>query len=149
MISFERIAVSRAADKTAAQVTGKGEHWEPRKPLVKPCDAWRDTPLPLARLPEGTPSLAGLRAGRLTVVGYGGPGSGGARWVVRCTCGAYEHQKAKALTGDYAPRAMCPHCAYLERLKSGQGHPLTPDEVLEVRRARAERKAAKAAERAA
>ncbi len=122
MTDLDRIIASRAVDKTAARVTGKGEHWEPRKRLIQPCDAWRDTPLPTFPVPPDAPRLVGLKAGRLTVVGYGGKGAGKARWVVRCACGAYGHQSAKSLRAPDAARRACPHCDYLNELKARRTH---------------------------
>ncbi len=122
---IDRIVTSRPLNKTAALVTGKGVHWEPAKEVIKPWDAWTDLPLPTRPITAAQlcqlPALTGRRIGRLTVVGYAGPGASGARWVVRCDCGMYGHQRTKSLTAGHAKtRGMCPRCDYLEELKAGR-----------------------------
>ncbi len=127
---IERIATAAPANANAAVVTGKGVHWEPRKKLIQPWDAWQDMPLPVLAMPPGKENTIppGFKVGRLTVIGYGAPGprgKGGARYVVRCTCGMYGHQKAKALRNEaFSPRAMCPKCNYLEAVKAGVHAPV-------------------------
>jgi hypothetical protein len=125
-MDVDRVVASRPANKTAAVVTGKGVHWEPAKKLIRPWDAWQDTPLPVFQLPPKDARIpAGLKVGRLTVIGYGGAGANGGCWVVRCTCGMYGHKKARALRSEFhAPRAMCPRCDYLEQLKAGHIPPV-------------------------
>ncbi len=116
----DRIATSRPINKTAALVTGKGVHWEPRKELIKPWDAWRDTPLPIAPMPKLSPFQVGFKVCRLTVIGYGGKTNKSGRWVVRCTCGMYGHQRAKFLMSWNAKsRAMCPRCDHLSQMQQG------------------------------
>jgi hypothetical protein len=125
---FDRIVASGSANKTAAVVTGKGVHWEPAKQLLKPTDAWQETPLPTFPLPTGMVGLipVGLKVGRLTVIGYGGAGRDRARWVVRCACGMYGHQRTRSLRAEHhRARAMCLRCNYLEEVKAGR-HPVVP-----------------------
>lgn len=72
-------------------------------------------PIPWATL-NGKPELAelpGKRRGRMVIIGYAdyqGSKKQGARWVVRCDCGNYEH-RAKVLRwlGTDAPD-MCREC---------------------------------------
>jgi hypothetical protein len=124
--SLDRIPASVPVNRQAAVVIGKGVHWEPAKTLIQPWDAWQETPLPIFPLTSsGAVNLAGLRVGRLTVLGFGGSGGKGishrGRWVVRCTCGMYGHHKAKFLRSENAKiSAMCPKCHYLVKLKAGR-----------------------------
>ena len=69
--------------------------------------------------------LAGLKVGKLTVIGCADlPGRSKKRpaaWVVRCVCGYYETRIAKTLRDpEYAPRAACSECMYLDDLKTGR-----------------------------
>jgi hypothetical protein len=64
------------------------------------------------------PNVMGTRFGRFTVMGYGGKSASKGRYVVRCTCGAYEHRHMKTLRSDPS-RLMCSHCDYLEQMKLG------------------------------
>jgi hypothetical protein len=118
-------------NRLTAIVVSKGERWKPRKQIYYSWFAWRDVPIPVFPYPvhtgAGGPGMEiGFRAGRLVVVGYGGPspGKAGAKWVVRCDCGAYGHQKARWLRSEAAKtRAACPMCDYLNELKSGHYAP--------------------------
>ena len=124
MTDPDRIVSSVPANATAARVVGRGVHWSPGKSVVGAHEAWQDMPLPMLSPPRDAPALVGLRVGRLTVLGYGGAGSDGARWVVRCACGTYGHRRAKSLRAPgAAERAMCPQCDYLEEIKRGNFSP--------------------------
>lgn len=57
----------------------------------------------------GFMNLTGKRKGMLQVIGYAGPGKTGARWVVRCDCGAIEVRKTKVLQQDH-PNDRCAAC---------------------------------------
>lgn len=96
--NFDAIATSAPLDKTASVVRdGTGEHWDPS---VKDGRLHWVAPPPCGVRPAHAPDLVGCRVGRLTVVGYYDKGSkngGGSRWVVRCTCGAYETRRSKAI----------------------------------------------------
>jgi hypothetical protein len=124
--ALDRILTSTPNTKTAALVTGKGIHWEPRHTFTVG-EVWQDTPPPTFPLPSGANSNngtsampIGFRVCRLTVVGYGSQGANGARWVVRCACGFYGHRRAKFLRSEDAKtRGMCSRCDYLEELKRG------------------------------
>lgn len=120
---MDRIVTSRPANKTAALVTGKGVHWEPAKQVIKATAAWSDLPLPTIGTPKEGPQLTGRKVGRLVVIGYAGSRSSGARWVVRCACGMFGHQRSKFLLSENAKvRGMCPKCDYLEEIKAGRFH---------------------------
>lgn len=112
-------------NRLTAIVVSRGERWKPRKQLYQSWFAWRDVPIPVLPYPVGSAGGQGMeigfRAGRLVVVGYGGSSSDGAKWVVRCDCGAYGHQKARWLRSEAAKeRAACPACDHLIELKSGR-----------------------------
>ena len=113
--SIETVVASQPVNGTAARVMGRGVHWEPPAKVIEPWHVWSDTPLPTFPVPPSAPDLTGFKVCRLTVVGYGGPGSGGAKWVVRCACGAYGHNKAKFLYSEAArTQGMCKKCNYFE-----------------------------------
>lgn len=114
---LNRVMASAAATSSAARVTGKGEHWQPRKAMSP--SAWQDTPVPILPLPAMVPDgMIGQRFGRLRVLGYGGKGSDCARWAVRCDCGGYGYQRAKMLrNAHHVP--MCPTCNYADQVKRG------------------------------
>ena len=65
----------------------------------KPPDGWQNAPIDTAPLPVGANDTFpdGEKFGRLTVVGYGCSGSRGAKWVVRCDCGAYGLMSSRAI----------------------------------------------------
>lgn len=115
---MDRIASATPINEVAARVVlARGEHWEPRKKLKE----WSDLPLPTQPVPVSAPNLIGQRVNRLTVIGYGKPGTGGARWVVRCVCGSYGYQRTRYLRAESAQgNAMCPRCNYVEYLKAGR-----------------------------
>lgn len=54
--------------------------------------------------------VPGLVAGRLTIMGYFGPGRKGALWVVKCVCGIYEVRYSRSLLGG-SEKASCRTCA--------------------------------------
>jgi hypothetical protein len=125
----DRIVTSKPLNKTAALVTGKGVHWEPRKKIVNEWDVSSDVPLPTRDFPKTSDpvsNLTGLRVGRLEVKGLSAnhtQSKTGAAWVVRCTCGQYEIRRTKFLkTGD-PERAMCIRCNYIAELKKGKVSP--------------------------
>lgn len=104
----------------ARRVLGGGAHWKPKtgvdKTFVREEVGTLPTrPVPLATKPH---DLTGKTFGQLTVKGLGlkKKGNASAAWVVRCSCGAWEHRKSKALTnpGDPALLACRDCCAMIE-----------------------------------
>jgi hypothetical protein len=126
MSTLARIITSAPIDRKAAMVTARGVHWEPAKNVLAPGQARSDTPLPTRPWPaeaRGQDNLTGRMVGRLTVIGLSADKSkssnGGACWVVRCTCGSYEHRRTRSLRQTDPKRMMCSHCDHLEELKAG------------------------------
>jgi hypothetical protein len=121
---YDRIATATPINREAALARdGRGVHWEPQRRFN--LDAVHsDVPLPTLPCPvqPNIPKdMIGKRFGRFVVIGYGGAGASGARWVVRCACGAYEHRRMRALTNPGKPSSlMCNRCDYLEELKAGR-----------------------------
>jgi len=72
----------------------------------------------------------GLRRGRLVVLGYAAEQGGkkkGARWVVRCDCGNYEHRNMIfRWAGTQAPD-MCIECRTRSYKKNGNKSPWSPE----------------------
>jgi hypothetical protein len=109
MSSIDRLIGSVPANKTAARVVGRGEHWEPNmSPTVV---QYRDGPPKTVPPPSCNHDLTGTVVGRLTVRGYLAHG----RWLVRCVCGIYEPRTTRAIKKSLS--TMCSSCNDLERLK--------------------------------
>ncbi|MGR9274699.1 hypothetical protein ACU8KI_08815 [Rhizobium leguminosarum] len=132
-VDMDAVAPLYPSDKVAGRVAGRGAHfeWSPPETSIHSRD-----PIPYRQPTEAEtilPSfvdLAGLKSGRLTVMGIAVESiSPGQRWVVRCVCGSYEVRRARYLkacaagqkTGDN--EAMCLACAYTRRLQNGRFNP--------------------------
>lgn len=131
-VDMDSVAPLLPANRTAAQVAGKGEHFAHAAP------EWHvhsSNPLPV-RLPTKLETqdpnfvdLRGAKLGRLTVVGIfeGAKTHNGRSWVVRCACGSYEIRKTKFIkkcvsgndTADDPPR--CDWCGKTRKLQLGIG----------------------------
>jgi hypothetical protein len=126
MSTLARILTSAPIDRKAAMVTARGVHWEPVKNYLSPNEAHSDTPLPTRPWPatsNGQDNLAGRIVGRLTVVGLSADkpsNSMGAAWVVRCTCGAYEHRRTSSLRKSDPKKMMCRRCNYTTEMLAGR-----------------------------
>lgn len=122
---WDKIVSSAPVNKDAAVARdGSGEHFEPDMRLARL--RW-DAPPPTKPVPDcpSAKGFVGIKFGRLTVVGlYAGEVSKkeGARWVVRCACGAYETRRAKAIRNPINAHDRCSHCEYLERLRRREVH---------------------------
>lgn len=120
---FDAILASVPSDATAAKVTGRGEHWDPKK-AVRDTHIHSEVPLPFTDIPNdpGTVGLrAGLTFGRLTVLGKHiakRAWDGKARYVVRCVCGSYEVRSARAIR-NADPKASCEACSYQRTIREG------------------------------
>lgn len=107
-------------DRVSQRVVKKAkpeEIWQPLPCLpaehVQPGQVLRTVPIP-----KGTPKamldIIGTRRGRLRLIGYAadqGGGSHGARWVVRCDCGNYEHRVRILRWAGTKADDMCRECA--------------------------------------
>lgn len=121
-------------NRQAAASIGRGREEFPER-----VEAWHEhqrVPFPTKALPETiAEDLTGRIVGRLTVIGlldqrahYGRP-SKGARWVVRCVCGAYELRRSAVLIDPaYAPKARCAECERTRKIQ--EGHASAPPVVL-------------------
>jgi hypothetical protein len=122
---LERIATSIPLNKTAGLVTSKGVHWTPdRKPANALIRASADL-LPVNNSPKISATaifreLVGNTFGRWKVIGYAATQAPNkkSRWVVKCSCGRYEHRHAKTIrrapqTGDKC--GECQHLDYVRR----------------------------------
>lgn len=125
--SLDGVFTSFPANKTAARVVARGIHYTPPE-RRRPADAVYSDELPLiVNLPRDEPNYAGLRIGRLTVIGYIGDHldkdgqSKHSRWLVRCLCGVYEHRRGRGIRRLMASSdqwtAACWECQNLERLR--------------------------------
>lgn len=78
--------------------------------------AHSDLPLPIRPRIYDVLNLTGRRAGRLTVIGIavprrdGDPNNHGARYVVQCACGKYEHRTAKMILNPKPAHDRCQAC---------------------------------------
>jgi hypothetical protein len=130
-VDLNSVAPLTPANKTAALVSSKGEHFafNPARTRIH-----SSTPLPLREVFEkeranpGFADLTGKRIGRLTVQGIAAIVSGGgANWSVRCVCGTYETRKAKFIKACLAgnnpgkEEPMCDWCGKTRKLQLGIG----------------------------
>lgn len=122
--NFEHILSLAPLDAKAAMVVSqKGAHWTPD--LKSETKVRSDCPLATKAFPGlQKDDRTGQRHGRMVVIGYAaeqcGARGAGARWVVRCVCGTYEHRRRAGMRCDTPERpSMCSHCDYLRELKAG------------------------------
>lgn len=131
-VDMDAVAPLSPANKTAALVSGKGEHfdWKPRD-----VDVHTDTPIQLRQATKkeyNDPNyvdLKGASVGRLKVMGIAAFSSQEKkRWVVRCVCGSYEVRRSKYVKHslkhgvDEAGREpMCMWCRKTQLLQNGIG----------------------------
>jgi len=88
---------------------------------VRSCNLLPTKPWPATA--RGQDNLAGRIVGNLTVIGLAaGLSSGprGARWVVLCVCGAYEHRTTHNLRKGDPTRAMCFQCDSMNEMVKGR-----------------------------
>ena len=119
------LALTRApVDRQTARAMSGGEHWEADTSAVK--RRWDVCPALKSPAP-GQPDHTGKRHGRFRVMGVlDAPQrgrKGGAAWVVRCDCGAFETRRNKCLAtpppedGDHLSAIMCSACVSAAKLK--------------------------------
>ncbi len=139
---WDRIVTSAPMDKQAAIVRdSKGEHFTPQLGRLAETKVRTIAPPPIRPNPKNAEDLTGARIGRLTVIGRS---ASGPAWVVRCSCGWYEHRKARVLKSsdpDHVTNHMCDECRYVEEIKTGKPPP--PKERMAIAEARRALKAAK------
>lgn len=115
-------------DRVAARVVRKAGHgctWDP-EPKPSPCRTESGEILRTAALPVSAPKdllrLIGARRGRMQIMGYALEQSAnkphGARWVVRCDCGRYEHRTRIMRWLQGVTEDMCRLCLHRNDLKS-------------------------------
>lgn len=127
-IDFDVIAPLMPFDKTASQVSARGESFEYTLPETV---LHSETPIETRQATHREKydplfvDLTGVKGGRLTVIGIAASSMPDKRqWVVRCQCGDYEVRRAKIikgwLTDDFNGHAMCHECGYTQKLLRGQ-----------------------------
>lgn len=127
--NWDAVVASAPLNADAAKaLNAVGESFVPRREVVNETAFRSDVPPQMRRLPPDAPNLAGMKVGKLTVIGLAAFGKGGknrrAAWVVRCACGWYETRSAKVLRDPaYAARAMCGECDYVRQIASGEKPP--------------------------
>lgn len=124
-VDLDAVITSVPLDKTAARVMGGGVHYEMKlKPAPTYIRASVD-PLPTAapdlvvKLPVYR-ELVGNTFGRWRVIGYAanqGTSNSKATWVVKCSCGRYEHRKAKSIRAAPTSGDCCAECRNLQYIK--------------------------------
>jgi len=119
--AFDRIMTSTPVNRSAAlAVSGKGEHFEPK---VKIACEHHDIPPKTVPVPTNiAEDLTGRKWGRMTVVGYlrsSTNNTGGAVWLARCACGAYETRRTKPIK-NASPRDRCTKCNALRSIRRRQ-----------------------------
>ena len=134
-VDWNALAASAPQNATAGKVVSqRGTHYEPD--LKEAPHVFHSDIRPALKPPPNNPTaratydeIAGKRVGRLLVLGFAdvptrvvGGSKQKARWVVRCSCGRYEHRLAaalrRALHGQSSGQGlMCRVCAKQEDLK--------------------------------
>lgn len=118
----------KAVNATAARVIKPASALDKWAPKLKPMEnyAGSSNVLPVAPIPRGMPpemrAVVGKRRDRLTVMGYAaqqGTGANGAKWVVRCDCGNYEHRTRILRWLGTRCGDMCRECQRKEYIKAG------------------------------
>ncbi len=110
---YSFIATDRPANRTAAIVLRKGQHFEEPE-----YTNLFDAPLPLKRYP-GDKDMSGMRFFRFKIVGYVGYNSrGGSKWLMLCDCGKYTVRSRRAIKRMTEHNGKCSRCSYLEYIKS-------------------------------
>src|SRR5437660_1341862 len=104
---LERVFASAPLNATAARATSGGKEADSFVPVLNYGDTQHfllpPPMIPTEMLEANARSIAaeiiGTKFGRLTVVGYAEnqTRNGGAKWVVRCACGAYAIRKTRAI----------------------------------------------------
>lgn len=113
--NYDRIITSAPLDRQAAVIgAADGEGGEQELAPTKAAGRvqW-DAPPPCEPLPSGVVDLSGMVVGRLKVLRFLGRGSGSGadanRWLVRCSCGAYESRRNKPILQPQV-EDMCGRC---------------------------------------
>lgn len=132
----------RPVDRVSARVVkpARPEHlWQPKpRPApgaVESDNVLRTAPLPAAA-PVGLHQLPGQRRGRLTIIGYAaeqGARTKGAKWVVRCDCGRYEHRTSILRWLGTQADDCCRECHSRQHKLSGYVPSKPPSERLDLR----------------
>ncbi len=115
---MHKIYSSAPINKTAAIVTGAGEHYTPNKKIQT-----GDSDFPIkSRNPNSSEKasdnftdLTGVKYGRFTVIGISAEHHG--KWVVRCVCGVYTTRKTKAIKNKNNNLDRCEACRHAMFLK--------------------------------
>ena len=113
--NWEKIAASAPLNATASRVVSKGYKYEPEKKITNA--HWDIRPAQF----NPKCALTGKFFGRLTVVGiYLGPEQSNRRasYLCRCTCGAYELRRSRAINNPKNINDACQKCLHLEFLKN-------------------------------
>lgn len=106
-------------NRQAGMVMARGEHWD----WHAPGHHFRsDTPPATRPIPavcrHNLPDLVGRTIGRLTVVGLARDVN--SRWVVRCSCGAYEMRTTRAIRNERNADDRCSECRQVYFLREGK-----------------------------
>lgn len=114
-VDYDALATSAPLNRDAAIARdGSGEHFDFR---VKDGRIHMDAPPPTKPAPHGAPDLTGIIFGRMRVIGYYGSNQKGGLWLSRCTCGAYETRRAKAIRNPVNTDDCCAKCTQLDRMR--------------------------------
>ncbi|EAM1616278.1 hypothetical protein EU642_21825 [Salmonella enterica] len=109
------------ANKQAANVMKKGEHWDVDVSGKDTACLEQDNPYPV--IPErligslnyySMPNLTGIQRGRLTAYGFNQPSR---KWACRCSCGRHVLRRTRAIANDKNLSDACLACRELMFLK--------------------------------
>lgn len=122
-VNYDRLATSTPIDKAAA-LARDGRTGVPTPEPPPFANHWDAPPPPERAPPRDLPRLEGRTFGvGMRVVRYHGRRSNGARWLVRCACGAYELRATNSILAAEADHA-CEACNWSRRVRwhAADGH---------------------------
>jgi hypothetical protein len=106
---MKRLVALAPVNALAARVVSSGTHFDP---IIKPHTIAHFDVMPAVKKWEGLgitdTDLTGRTFGRFKVMGYSATHK--ARWVVRCSCGAFELRTSKGIRNPNNNRDMCIVC---------------------------------------
>lgn len=123
---WEKLAVSRPVNKTAATVAGGTSQARAPVAIVPESRQHWQTPPRTIQIEPNEADLTGRRFGRMVVVGKFSRGEGKLKptWLVRCACGDYETRKSRAINNPINTDDKCVQCEF-NRVLAKRGSSLT------------------------
>lgn len=124
---FAKLVGMRPVDKMAALVTSQSPVVMPEGPTIT-CAHWEIPPETKPVAPDQE-DLTGRRFGQFTVIGYLGkqmheehvPSKWkNGKWLVRCSCGAFENRYRRSILNPKNDQDMCVVCRKTEYMRNNR-----------------------------